>query len=255
MNTARRLERSSKSDNPAPYDVRFFAERDVGALRSARVVIPIILEYSAARSVLDVGCGTGTWLKVFAESGIEDYLGIDGSYIRTEMLKIPYERFRPVDLATGIRLERTFDLAVCLEVAEHLPRRAAAHLIKLLTEAAPVVLFSAAIPGQGGVNHINERWPGYWEDLFKKFDYQRIDLIRPRIWRDPQVEFWYRQNIFVYASASRIASTPAFQTELTLMRQLQMELISRQYFDFMLSLRGILRNAPHALWDAIRRRF
>jgi SAM-dependent methyltransferase len=147
-----------------------FAADEYATLRtrsrsSADVVLPIVLETIPAQSVIDVGCGVGTWLAACEEHGIRDYLGIDGNGASTD-LDISPEHFRVMDLTQPFTIGRTFDLAMSLEVAEHLPPSAATHFVKALTGLAPAVLFSAAIPGQGGTRHINEQWQSYWADLF-----------------------------------------------------------------------------------------
>jgi hypothetical protein len=70
---------------------------------------------------------------------------------------------------------------------------------------APVVLFSAAIPGQGGYGHVNEQWPGYWARMFDECGYGVSDALRWAIWNDERVEPWYRQNLLLCASPTRLA--------------------------------------------------
>src|SRR5438046_10610902 len=92
-------------------------------------------------SVVDLGCGIGTWLAVFAEHNVGDYVGIDGDYVDRSQLLIPPERFLSGDLSEPVELNRRFDLAVSLEVAEHLPAASARVLVASLTGLPPVVLF------------------------------------------------------------------------------------------------------------------
>ena len=106
-----------------------------------------------------------------------------------------------------------YDLAVCLEVAEHLPESSASDLVRTLTTLAPIVLFSAAIPGQGGVGHINERWPSYWKSRFEEHGFQRLDPIRPHIWKNRRVHWWYRQNIFLFAAREQIDHSESLRDE------------------------------------------
>jgi hypothetical protein len=108
-------------------------------------------------------------------------------------------RFHARDLEHGVGLDRTFDLAICLEVAEHLRKQSATRLVADLASLAPVVVFSAAVPGQGGLHHVNEQWPSYWAALFAGHGYAVADPIRPVIWDDDSVEWWYRQNVLVYS--------------------------------------------------------
>lgn len=160
-------------------------------------MVPIVMKMVNPSSVLDVGCGTGTWLKIFEECGVKDYLGIDGEYVDLSMLKIPNNRFRPEDLSKPVDLNRKFDLVVSLEVAEHIPESSADVFIETLSKHGNVQLFSAAIPGQGGQHHINEQWPEYWEKKFNDHGFYFHDIIRPIIWNNERIDYWYKQNIFL----------------------------------------------------------
>jgi len=166
-------------------------------LSAPREVVPIALQFVQPRSVLDIGCGTGTWLKVFEENGVSDYLGIDGSVVPVDQLHISPSKFQTKDLSKPFDFGRQFDLIVCLEVAEHLPSQFADTLVDMLTAHGDAILFSAAIPGQGGQDHLNEQWPEYWQRKFEVKGYYFHDVIRPRIWNNPIVESWYKQNIFL----------------------------------------------------------
>jgi SAM-dependent methyltransferase len=150
---------------------------------------PLVLQLLPVRSVVDVGCGDGSWLAVFRELGVDEILGVDGEYIDREILQIPQDCFQAVDLSKPFDLGRVFDLAISLEVAEHLPSESAPVFVESLTRAAPLVLFSAAIPFQGGVHHVNEQWPDKWAGLFRGHDYVPVDFLRKRIWRNDAVEF------------------------------------------------------------------
>jgi 2-polyprenyl-3-methyl-5-hydroxy-6-metoxy-1,4-benzoquinol methylase len=180
------------------YDQKFFDEQSAGSIRSARHIIPILLKTFTVDSVVDVGCGIGTWLCEFARLGVRNYLGIDGNYIDCKRLLIPQDRFRPTDLAQPFSVGR-FDLACSMEVAEHLPGSSADSFVESLTKSAPIVLFSAAIPHQGGVQHVNEQWQSYWAKKFAAHGYVALDFIRPLVRHNKDVEFWYRQNTLVTA--------------------------------------------------------
>jgi SAM-dependent methyltransferase len=173
--------------------------------RAANVVVPIILDQFKVNSLLDVGCGTGTWLKVFEENGITDYLGIDGAYVDKSKLYIDTKNFNAHDLRQQFDLKRKFDLSLCLEVGEHLPDESAKKLVKSLVHHSDIIVFSTAIPGQGGQDHINEQWPTYWQKLFMEHNYCYYDTIRPKIWLNKDVDIWYRQNMFVVAKKGILA--------------------------------------------------
>lgn len=156
------------------------------------------------RSAVDVGCAVGSWLAVLREKGVEDIQGIDGDWVSTDFLEIPVENFRPLDLTKPFRLDRKYDLAMSLEVAEHLPEADAKGFITSLIGLADFVLFSAAIPFQGGTNHVNEQWLEYWMVLFAEQGFQGIDCIRKRIWHDGRIPFWYKQNLVLFVRKERL---------------------------------------------------
>ena len=180
------------------YDAKFYQElqptRD-----SAREILPILIELLHPASVVDIGCGEGHWLSAALDLGVSDVLGVEGKWITTAQIVIPREKIRVHDLTHSLALERRFDLALALEVAEHLPAAVAKQFVKGLCDAADRVLFSAAIPGQGGRNHVNEQWPQYWADLFLEFGYECFDVLRPRIWKNPRVQWYYAQNCLLFA--------------------------------------------------------
>jgi len=182
----------------AVYSSEFFAGQVEGSARSAAVVVPLVLSLIPVRSVIDVGCGVGPWAAEFIANGVPDVWGVDGDYVQRSQLRIPTDRFLARDLTKPLGLERTFDLAVCLEVAEHLPASRADSLIADLTRMAPCVLFSAAIPGPTGTNHINPQYPPYWIRLFQERGYEGIDPIRPRIWGNDSVEWFYQQDTIMF---------------------------------------------------------
>lgn len=193
------------------YDPAFFdAIRDTST-PSAKVVVPIIMSLLQPGSVVDVGCGEGAWLSVFKHAGVERILGFDGYYVDTARLLIPQTCFRPLDLQATFAVDESFDLAICLEVGEHLPAASADGLVHTLTASAPVVLFSAAIPLQGGTNHLNEQWPTYWSDLFQKHSFDCFDVLRDPIWSDDRVQWWYRQNLLLFALHGSDAWTRLFR--------------------------------------------
>jgi SAM-dependent methyltransferase len=151
-------------------------------------------------SVVDVGCGTGGWLAAFADRGVTDYQGFDGPWVPVDRLEIPRERFTPIDFTRlgDIPTNRRFDLVVSLEVAEHLPSETAEDFVDLLTKLGPAILFSGAVPLQGGVGHENEQWLSYWIGAFERRGYICLDAVRGAFWDDPTVALWYSQNTFVF---------------------------------------------------------
>lgn len=226
------------------YTNDFFDLQKEGSLQSARIVVPVLLNLVRPASVIDIGCGHGAWLRAFKENGVQVLKGFDGSYVDRSKLLIDPACFNPVDLTRPFKIRERYDLAVCLEVGEHLPEKVSQSLVAELTEAAPLVLFSAAIPGQRGLNHVNEQWPSYWQTSFERRGFHRLDPIRRHILMESKVEWWYRQNIFLYASQDAIANSSALQAEKELANNMDFELIHGSIFYRYKSLRGILREVP-----------
>lgn len=170
--------------------------------RAAEAIVPLLIDlFRPCESVVDIGCGTGTWLKVFEERyAINDFLGVDGVCVAEDSLLIQREKFKLFDLSSPLYLDRKFDILLCLEVAEHLPGSLSDQLVESLCRHSDLIAFSAAIPCQGGQNHLNEQWPRYWELKFNKHGYTKLDVVRPRIWNNTEVDVWYKQNMFIYTN-------------------------------------------------------
>jgi SAM-dependent methyltransferase len=193
----------------AEYDRRFFDSFRSTSASSAAAVVPLVLDLVPARSVIDVGCGEGVWLAEFSRRSVTDLLGIDGPHVDPANLLIPRERFLAHDLERPLPPPtRTFDLAVSLETAEHLTPARAASFVADLTALSPVILFSAAIPRQGGSHHVNEQWPAYWADLFAAHHYRWSDTLRPKLWPDQRISWWYRQNLLLFFRDNHPARIP-----------------------------------------------
>jgi SAM-dependent methyltransferase len=235
----------------AVYDDTFFARVTQDTVESARIIVPLLLKLINPASVVDIGCGLGAWLKVCQEHRIKVFRGFDGDYIDRSKLLVQPSCFTAVDLAEPIEIDQRFDLAICLEVAEHLPEAAAPGLVRMLTTVAPFVLFSAAIPGQRGPGHVNEQWPSYWKALFTENGFQRLDPIRRHIWRNSHVQWWYRQNLFLYASRDAIIESEALREE---ERLAELDVIYVEFLNRYKTLRGVLGELPRVLRETIQRR-
>jgi SAM-dependent methyltransferase len=213
------LEPQEKDLSFEVYSKEFFEQQADGSLESARVTVPILLRYFCIKSVIDIGCGVGTWLRAFQENGISDIAGVDGPHIDKATLMIEEDAFTATDLRSEFHIPRRFDLAVSLEVAEHLPEDNSAGFVRRLTNAAPIVLFSAAIPGQPGTGHINMQWQDYWRAIFASFGYVAFDIIRPALWGRKDVHYWYQQNMIVYCvdrAITTLSNLPSTSEDLSL---------------------------------------
>ena len=207
------------------YTNEFYSAFQKGSTSSAVQIIPIILEFLDIKSVVDIGCGVGTWLSVCRDLGINDFLGIDGDYVNKDQLLIPQNQFIAVDITKSIKIDRKYDLAISLEVGEHLPEKSAKIYIKSLVELSDVILFSAAIPFQGGENHINCQWPEYWVNLFKYEEYNVVDLIRKRVWNNSYVDHWYAQNIFLFVKNDYLEKNSKLLQEYRLTNMNQLSIV------------------------------
>ncbi len=183
------------------YSTDFYDYIDAGSRASARAVAALLVEELEIASLLDVGAGHGAWAVEWLAAGVADVVAVDGDYVRRNQLAIPAEQFTAHDLSTPLDLGRRFDLVQSLEVAEHLPGAKAGLFVDNLVRHGELVLFSAAVPHQGGEHHVNEQPPEYWRQLFKARGYSVFDWLRPRIAGRGEVKAWYRFNSYLYANA------------------------------------------------------
>jgi SAM-dependent methyltransferase len=249
---------STSQEDQVTYDPTYYDLVVQDSLRAARQIVPAVVSLVNPRSVVDVGCGIGTWLSVFRERGVADVLGIDGSYVQPQMLLIPGECFLARDLTKPIGLGRRFDLAMSLEVGEYLPANLADSFIDQLVGLSDIVLFSAAIPGQGGFHHINEQWQDYWRRRFEAMGYPTVDCIRHQFWQNPEVILYYSQNMFLYVERRLLASRPDLQalaergsvlpTDLVHPRMLEAAIAREPN----LNLRTLLRALPAAIRVSVK---
>jgi SAM-dependent methyltransferase len=189
---------SNKSNPSITYSNDFFENINSGSRKSAESIIPILIDYFNPHTVLDVGCGSGQWLDVFYKSGVKNVFGVDGGNAKKILIQPDCFTYCDLNKITTFKLNKRFDLTICLEVAEHLNKDIERDFIRFLCSTSDIVVFSAAVPSQGGHFHINEQWQSYWSSLFEFEGYQTLDCIRPRIWNMNEVSLWYKQNMLVY---------------------------------------------------------
>lgn len=184
----------------------------------AEVIVPFLVKIFSPQSVIDVGCGLGTWLGCFKKCGIQQVLGVDGAYHEKELIaqNLLDSEFLECDLEKDLSsivssvkkqlggTTQLFDLCISLEVAEHLKESSSDSFITFLTSLSDYVVFSAAIPYQGGDGHINEQWPEYWVNKFKQRGFKPLDIIRPLFWNNSDVKVWYKQNMILFVKESRV---------------------------------------------------
>lgn len=180
------------------YDQAFYDAQKEGSLRSARKFLSLLWGMHTPNSVVDLGCGAGTWLKAAGELGAARLVGFDGRWNSQSNMLDPRIEFHPVDLDEPLPMQERFDMAMSLEVAEHLHPESSEKFVRTLVGLSDVVLFSAAYIDQGGTNHINERLHSDWAEFFAAHDYGVFDLFRQTFWGDREVDTCYAQNVFLY---------------------------------------------------------
>lgn len=177
--------------------INYEHQNNIHTQEGACASIPLIFYNWKPKSLLDIGCGLGVWLKAALGFGISDVFGVDGVAIAQDQLLIPSELFQQHDLTLPMNLDRRFDVVICLEVAEHLDPRSGITLIQTITNHTDFVVFSAAPPWQSGQHHINCQLPAYWQELFNQAGFVCSDEVRWQLWNNSEIEPWYRQNMFI----------------------------------------------------------
>lgn len=189
------------------YSDDFYDQTTDGSLAAARYILPLLREIRNFTSVIDVGCGIGTWLLAARELGVSRVRGVDGPYVPEEKMLVDSSLIHLNDLTRPIESESQYELCLCLEVAEHLPSVRSETLVADLCKLSSFIAFSAAIPFQGGDGHLNEFWPEYWARLFEQHDFLPWTGIRQAIWNQREIPWWYRQNLIIYLNRSEWASS------------------------------------------------
>lgn len=190
------------------YPADFYANRRLHTAHAAKRIFAALPQNLSRDRVADIGCGTGTFL---VASGASYQFGMEGDWVKPDMLDDPGIVFESRNLEHRFAGPQV-DLVLSLEVAEHLAPARADSFVADLVAMAPAVLFSAAIPGQGGVGHINEQWQSYWAGHFATHGYKPYDVLRDKIWTDEAVPAWYRQNAILFlddATADSLGLIPS----------------------------------------------
>ncbi len=211
------------------YDNKFYDDMMEGAEKSAHALIPLVKETLKPKSVLDVGCGTGLWLKEWQTHGVEVF-GVDGDWVRSPMLEIDADKFMATPLEAPFDLKRKFDLVMSLEVGEHIRGEKKDIFIDSLTKHGDIVLFSAAIPWQGGTDHFNEQWPSYWIEAFNKRGFVFLDPYRHLIWKDKNIKVHYRQNVVLFVKNALVEQNEFFKKERTMASRSLMDVVHPEQF-------------------------
>ncbi|MFV8226703.1 methyltransferase domain-containing protein [Christiangramia aquimixticola] len=182
------------------YNKYFYEKQLLESKKSAEEIVPLINNWIHPTSVVDIGCGVGAWLDVWKRHNADiEVKGIDAKFVDKSLLLIDaFTEFEEFDLNLNLSPKKKYDLAMCLEVAEHLTATRANSFINDLTQFSDIILFSAAIPGQEGTDHVNEQFLDYWIKIFEENDYSCYDTLRPLIWDKTEISWWFKQNIVLF---------------------------------------------------------
>ncbi|EET47777.1 methyltransferase domain-containing protein [Thalassobium sp. R2A62] len=167
-------------------------------LRNGEYLADILWNYVQPKSVIDLGCGLGFFLKACEAKGASVH-GVDGDWVEPLKPEIDKDNYTIHDLNTPFSADKRYDMASSIEVAEHLiPERSEAFVAELCA-LSDVVLFSAGIPGQGGSGHINLRWQDAWARMFAEHGYNTYDPVRRKMAGHNDAFYWFTQNTLLFA--------------------------------------------------------
>lgn len=169
-------------------------------------IVPILVDLFKPESVVDIGCGVGNFLREFKKNGVKEILGVDGAWADLEEIErnIGKSDFIDFNLESVFKPTRKYDLATSFEVAEHIDEVYANNFVETLTNSSDNIVFSAAIPRQGGQNHLNEQWNEYWIEKFDKKGFKCIDFLKPYFWNNKNIFWWYKQNILFFTRTPKL---------------------------------------------------
>lgn len=188
-------------------------------MSSAKVIVPLVCAAVNPKSVIDIGCGIGVWLAEFQRNGVQVVNGVDGKWVLEQKLLIDKENIEIYDFEDKGRTvhfveKHKYDLAVCLEMAEHVSSTRANYIVQTLSKASDVIYFSGATPYSGGMHHVNEQWQSYWINKFIDRGFVVVDYIRPKVWDNRNVCYFYAEESFVFVKKERIDDFPLLKREM-----------------------------------------
>lgn len=187
------------------YSDSFYLNQISGAYCSGKIYADILRGVFIPKTVIDIGCGRGAWLKAFKDSAEESdvqqmSIGLDGFWNSKDDLILQEVEYHSIDLNSLNTYDNSckVDLAISVETAEHIASSSTEKFVDKLCALSDVIIFSGAFKGQGGLFHVNERKHSDWAEFFLRNDYGVYDFFRSRVWGMTEVNYWYQQNVFLY---------------------------------------------------------
>lgn len=179
------------------YNKRYFQTIEQAEKVQAESLADILIEMYDPKSVGDVGCATGLYLVPFLTRGVVA-VGWDSADYAVDQKLVPgVEKADITETMVGINV----DLAICLEVLEHIDNDLCGGVIQNLVNMSELIIFSAAQPGQKGTGHINCKPKKHWETLFNIRGYNRDPEAEARILdhvtKNDHAE-WFKNNLQVF---------------------------------------------------------
>ena len=197
------------SEIPGQYDDSFFGDAYATSYLSAKLVLSHLNEHFEFDSVVDVGAGVGAWSRAALEMD-RTVISIDGEWVAGIPGKFDRLNYIFQDLNNQVTTACPHDVAICVEVAEHLLPERSLGFVADLCKLSPVVVFGAALPRQGGAGHINCRPHSFWINAFAEKNYTAIDFFRPKFCYDGRVGPWYAQNTYLFVAPENLAQFAGF---------------------------------------------
>jgi hypothetical protein len=180
------------------FDDGFYHALHGASSLSAKALVPSLVRLLQPRSVIDVGCGTGLWLKEFVDTGLPIAQGVEGPWLPEALLSIPADLVLRHDLSEGITLDCRFDLVICLGVANYLGGKLAKRLVETLTGLGSVVLFSPSGPGKRSGENRQTDTCELWNKLFAERGFEAFRGFAKHIAREGEVDSRYTREMVFY---------------------------------------------------------
>lgn len=220
---------------------------------SANIITKELIGYlPEINSVVDIGCGMAAFAKAFQQAGVHEITLVDHPSLDISKCLVKENfRFVPCDLDNNMPNPIKADLAICTEVLEHINTKRSLKILDFITECADIVIFSAAVPRQGGLGHINEQRHKFWITEFKKRGFDYSDAFKSKISADNKILYWLTQNLFIFFrnqnENSQLLNRKLFGDNFEIVHQY---ILNREY-----GFLEVVKMLPKTFYNSLRKRF